>query len=92
LLSGALREAVLEQTREAIVCLPETGVSMLGMSHRSDWFRSILNEAEQNAVCEDSMPVPLIADMSSHFLSKPFRPDLFSMMMPTNRRTLVLQG
>ena len=26
------------------------------------------------------MPVLLIADMSSDFLSKPFRPDLFSMM------------
>jgi phosphoserine aminotransferase len=45
---GALPETVLEQAREAIVALPETGVSVLGMSHRSEWFRSILAEAEQN--------------------------------------------
>jgi len=45
---GALPETVLEQTRVAITALPETGISVLGMSHRSDWFRSILNEAEQN--------------------------------------------
>lgn len=45
---GALPETVLEQTRTAIVALPETGISVLGMSHRSDWFRSILTEAEMN--------------------------------------------
>ncbi|MFM0286888.1 3-phosphoserine/phosphohydroxythreonine transaminase [Paraburkholderia megapolitana] len=45
---GALPEAVLRQTREAIVALPETGLSVLGMSHRSAWFRAILDEAEQN--------------------------------------------
>ncbi|MGF6917948.1 phosphoserine transaminase [Paraburkholderia sp. 40] len=45
---GALPETVLEQTRIAITALPETGISVLGMSHRSDWFRSILDEAEQN--------------------------------------------
>ncbi|HEY3595949.1 MAG TPA: phosphoserine transaminase [Paraburkholderia sp.] len=45
---GALPETVLEQTQNAIVALPETGMSVLGMSHRSDWFRSILDEAEQN--------------------------------------------
>ncbi len=45
---GALPETVLEQTRDAIVALPETGMSVLGMSHRSDWFRSVLDEAEQN--------------------------------------------
>ncbi|HTH62701.1 MAG TPA: 3-phosphoserine/phosphohydroxythreonine transaminase [Paraburkholderia sp.] len=45
---GALPEAVLEQTRVAITALPETGISVLGMSHRSDWFRSILIEAESN--------------------------------------------
>ncbi len=45
---GALPETVLEQTREAITAVPETGISVLGMSHRSEWFRSILNEAEQN--------------------------------------------
>jgi phosphoserine aminotransferase len=45
---GALPETVLEQTRQAIAALPETGVSVLGMSHRSAWFRSILDEVEQN--------------------------------------------
>jgi phosphoserine aminotransferase len=188
---GALPETVLEQTREAVARLPETGISVLGMSHRSDWFQSILNEAEQNlrsllgisddyAVtflqggsslqfamipmnfatkasappeyvtsgywsgratseaakvtarkvawdghatgyrqlpdlqaldvsksaaylhyvsnetveglqfpnCEDEMPVPLIADMSSDFLSKPFRPDLFSMVYAHAQKNL----
>jgi phosphoserine aminotransferase len=45
---GALPATVLIQAQEAIVALPETGVSVLGMSHRSDWFRAILDEAEQN--------------------------------------------
>jgi phosphoserine aminotransferase len=45
---GALPEAVLQQTRQAIEALPETGISVLGMSHRSDWFRAILDEAELN--------------------------------------------
>jgi phosphoserine aminotransferase len=45
---GALPETVLEQTRMAIAALPETGISVLGMSHRSAWFRSILDEAERN--------------------------------------------
>ncbi|VWB93766.1 phosphoserine aminotransferase [Burkholderia lata] len=45
---GALPEAVLRQTCEAIVALPETGVSVLGMSHRSDWFHALLDEAERN--------------------------------------------
>jgi phosphoserine aminotransferase len=48
---GALPETVLEQTRQAVACLPETGISVLGMSHRSDWFRSILHEAEENLRC-----------------------------------------
>jgi phosphoserine aminotransferase len=188
---GALPESVLEQTREAIAALPETGISVLGMSHRSDWFRSILNEAELNLrcllgisddyavtfmqggsslqfatipmnfatkayappeyvnagywsgkatseaakvtsmkiswdgratgyrqlpalhaldvsrsaaylhyvsnetveglqfpVCEDAMPVPLISDMSSDFLSKPFRPELYSMMYAHAQKNL----
>lgn len=45
---GALPATVLEQTQEAIVALPETGVSVLGMSHRSDWFIALLAEAERN--------------------------------------------
>jgi phosphoserine aminotransferase len=45
---GALPETVLEQARQAITALPETGISVLGMSHRSEWFRSLLIEAEAN--------------------------------------------
>ncbi|AOZ02429.1 phosphoserine transaminase [Cupriavidus sp. USMAHM13] len=45
---GALPESVLAHTRQAIAALPETGISVLGMSHRSEWFRDILLEAENN--------------------------------------------
>ncbi|MGF6774050.1 phosphoserine aminotransferase [Paraburkholderia sp. GAS199] len=45
---GALPEIVIEQTRNAIDALPETGISVLGMSHRSDWFYAVLAEAENN--------------------------------------------
>jgi phosphoserine aminotransferase len=45
---GALPATVLARLRDAVVELPETGVSVLGMSHRSDWFLSILDEAERN--------------------------------------------
>ena len=45
---GALAQTVLDQASQAIIALPETGVSILGMSHRSDWFRGVLDEAEAN--------------------------------------------
>lgn len=45
---GALPSKVLRETREAIEALPETGLSVLGMSHRSAWFRGVLDEAEHN--------------------------------------------
>jgi phosphoserine aminotransferase len=45
---GALPASVLVQVREAISALPDTGVSVLGMSHRSKWFRAVLDEAESN--------------------------------------------
>src|ERR1700689_1247802 len=45
---GALPASVLRQTRDALIALPETGLSVLGMSHRSDWFRAVLDEAELN--------------------------------------------
>ncbi|MDA8230325.1 MAG: 3-phosphoserine/phosphohydroxythreonine transaminase [Magnetospirillum sp.] len=45
---GALPAPVLRQARDAIAALPETGLSVLGMSHRSDWFRAVLDEAERN--------------------------------------------
>lgn len=45
---GALPDAVLRQAQQAILALPETGVSVLGMSHRSGWFRRVLDETEEN--------------------------------------------
>ncbi|MGZ5198610.1 MAG: phosphoserine transaminase [Telluria sp.] len=48
---GALPEPVLEQVREAIVAVPEVGLSVLGISHRSDWFASVVEELEANIKC-----------------------------------------
>jgi len=45
---GALPASVLRETSVAIDGLPETGLSVLGMSHRSHWFRGVLDEAEHN--------------------------------------------
>lgn len=45
---GALPETVLEQVREAIVSVPDVGLSILGISHRSDWFASVVAELETN--------------------------------------------
>ena len=53
---GALPASVLRETRDAIEALPETGLSVLGMSHRSDWFRGVLDEAEQNL--RDLLDIP----------------------------------
>lgn len=45
---GALPPAVLAQAQAAIHALPETGLSVLGMSHRSAWFAQVLRDAEQD--------------------------------------------
>ena len=45
---GALPPAVLAQAQAAVHALPETGLSVLGMSHRSPWFEQVLHEAEQD--------------------------------------------
>ncbi len=45
---GALPETVLMQVQEAIVRVPEVGLSILGISHRSEWFSSIVTELETN--------------------------------------------
>jgi phosphoserine aminotransferase len=45
---GALPESVLEETQRAIALVPETGLPLLGISHRSDWFAAVLAEAEAN--------------------------------------------
>jgi len=45
---GALPVQVLQEVQQAIIALPETGLSVLGMSHRSAWFDNLLAEAEDN--------------------------------------------
>jgi phosphoserine aminotransferase len=45
---GALPESVLLQVQEAILEVPETGLSILGISHRSDWFAAVITELENN--------------------------------------------
>ncbi len=45
---GALPESVLLQVQEAIIRVPEVGLSVLGISHRSDWFTQVIAELETN--------------------------------------------
>ena len=45
---GVLPESVLRQVQESIVAVPEVGLSILGISHRSDWFASVMAELETN--------------------------------------------
>ena len=45
---GALPQPVLEQVQQAIACEPDTGLSILGISHRSDWFAAVLDEVQAN--------------------------------------------
>ncbi len=45
---GALPESVLLQVQEAIIEVPEAGLSILGISHRSDWFAAVITELESN--------------------------------------------
>ncbi|HCI14439.1 MAG: phosphoserine transaminase [Gallionellales bacterium GWA2_60_142] len=45
---GALPESVLRQVQKAILEVPEVGLSILGISHRSDWFASVITELENN--------------------------------------------
>jgi phosphoserine aminotransferase len=45
---GALPLPVLMQAQQAIQMVPEAGLSVLGISHRSAWFRETLDEAEAN--------------------------------------------
>lgn len=43
---GALPESVLRHVQESIHAVPGVGLSILGISHRSDWFASIVRELE----------------------------------------------
>ena len=45
---GALPESVLLQVQESILEVPGTGLSILGISHRSDWFSAVIAELENN--------------------------------------------
>ena len=45
---AALPESVLAQVQQAIVAVPEVGLSVLGISHRSDWFAALVAELESN--------------------------------------------
>lgn len=45
---GALAERVLQQVQESIIAVPDVGLSILGISHRSDWFASVVAELENN--------------------------------------------
>ncbi len=41
-------ESVLLQIQESIIEVPEVGLSILGISHRSDWFAGVISELESN--------------------------------------------
>lgn len=45
---GAVPESVLQQVQEAIIRVPDVGLSILGISHRSDWFAAAVAEVEAN--------------------------------------------
>lgn len=45
---GVLPEKVLAQAQAAIGNVPEVGLSVLGISHRSDWFAEVVRELEDN--------------------------------------------
>jgi phosphoserine aminotransferase len=45
---GALPESVLLQVQESIIAVPEVGLSIFGISHRSDWFAAVIAELETN--------------------------------------------
>lgn len=45
---GVLPAPVLEQVQESIGCVPDVGLSILGISHRSDWFAAVVAELEDN--------------------------------------------
>ena len=45
---GALADSVLQQVQESIIAVPDVGLSILGISHRSDWFAAVVAELETN--------------------------------------------
>jgi phosphoserine aminotransferase len=45
---GALPQSVLWEAQRAIIEVPGQNLSVLGISHRSKWFRDVVDEAEAN--------------------------------------------
>jgi phosphoserine aminotransferase len=45
---GALPEEVLKEASEAILKAPGSDQSLLGISHRTDWFKNVMKESEEN--------------------------------------------
>ena len=45
---GVLPQSVLDEAGQALACVPEVGLSILGISHRSDWFAAVVAETEAN--------------------------------------------
>lgn len=45
---GALPGSVLLQVQQSIIEVPGVGLSVLGISHRTDWFESVVAELENN--------------------------------------------
>jgi phosphoserine aminotransferase len=54
---GALPESVLMQFQEAVIAVPEVGLSIFGISHRSDWFAAVVAELEHNIRALLHLPV-----------------------------------
>ncbi|HEX5393212.1 MAG TPA: phosphoserine transaminase [Rhodocyclaceae bacterium] len=53
---GALPEGVLRQVQESIIAVPGVGLSILGISHRSDWFAEVIAELETNILALMGLP------------------------------------
>lgn len=48
---GALPEEVLREAQQAIVEVPGTGLSVLGLGHRTAWFRDVVDETVHHLRC-----------------------------------------
>ncbi|MGH2519449.1 MAG: 3-phosphoserine/phosphohydroxythreonine transaminase, partial [Chloroflexota bacterium] len=53
---GALPEEVLREAQQAIVEVPGTGLSVLGLGHRTPWFRNVVDETVHNLRCLLNLP------------------------------------
>ena len=86
---GALPENVLREVQQAIVEVPDVGLSVLGISHRSDWFADapylhyVSNETVEGLQFHRVLGhehVPRVCDMSSDFLSRPVEAQRFGLI------------